>query len=362
MQKTKKFIEKAIDIHGDKYDYSKTVYVSAHKKVKIICKIHGLFEQVPNSHKKGRGCSQCGINSRSELRRLGDKVFTERAVLVHGKKYDYSLVDYVNSHSNIKIKCSEHGVFEQQAVHHLNGSGCPACQQLSSRSTSQAFIEKAIFLHSGRYDYSLTEYETARKKVKIICNDHGIFEQIPGAHLSGVGCKQCYDYNRLSAIEFCKKAVAMHGDKYNYEFVEYDNANKKVNIFCREHGMFAQVANDHLRGCGCPGCAVSGFDQTKSGILYYIRFDSELESPLYKIGITNYSADERIKTMYVSNGIRSVVLREIWFENGAEARKLEKELHNEYAEHRYYGDDIMTSGNTELFVKDVLGYDSPVSL
>ena len=56
---TDKFIEKAKHVHGDKYDYSKTVYEHNLKEVIIICKKCGEFEQVPKSHLKGMGCSRC---------------------------------------------------------------------------------------------------------------------------------------------------------------------------------------------------------------------------------------------------------------------------------------------------------------
>lgn len=44
------FIQKAVSIHGNKYDYSKAKYVSSHTPVEIICPIHGSFYQEPNSH------------------------------------------------------------------------------------------------------------------------------------------------------------------------------------------------------------------------------------------------------------------------------------------------------------------------
>ena len=44
----------------DQYDYSLVRYVNNHTKVKIICPIHGVFEQTPDSHLQGAGCPRCG--------------------------------------------------------------------------------------------------------------------------------------------------------------------------------------------------------------------------------------------------------------------------------------------------------------
>lgn len=55
-------------------------------------------------------------------------------------------------------------------------------------------------------------------------------------------------------IEFIKKAVAKHGDAYDYRKTEFTAATKKITIICRKHGEFQQVARYHLAGQGCPLC------------------------------------------------------------------------------------------------------------
>ncbi len=60
---TQQFIERSKQVHGDRYDYSQTVYIGTHSKVKIICSIHGVFEQKPSDHLKGHGCAKCGNES-----------------------------------------------------------------------------------------------------------------------------------------------------------------------------------------------------------------------------------------------------------------------------------------------------------
>jgi len=101
-----------------------------------------------------------------------------------------------------------------------------------------------------------------------------------------------------------------------------------------------------------------GFNQNKSAILYYIKFNIPNELSLYKIGITNLSLKERIRGMQIKKGITATVLKELWLECGIEAKTLEKELHNEFKEYKYYGDSILDNGNTELFVNDILKLDN----
>jgi len=128
-------------------------------------------------------------------RKLTTEEFIKKARAVHGDKYDYSLVEYVNSRKKVKIICKEHGVFEQVASNHLRHQGCPACSG-KAKSSTEEFIEKAKSVHGDKYVYSLVEYLNVRTKVKIICRVHGVFEQEVSSHLKGNGCKKCGDQNK----------------------------------------------------------------------------------------------------------------------------------------------------------------------
>ena len=108
--------------------------------------------------------------------------FIDRSNEVHNNKYDYSLVDYINNKIRVKIICPIHGIFYQIPYHHYNGCGCPICSK-NRKSDSYAIINRFNFKHDNRYDYSLLEYVNMHTKVKIICIDHGIFEQTPLYHL-----------------------------------------------------------------------------------------------------------------------------------------------------------------------------------
>lgn len=124
---TEIFIQKARKVHGNKYDYSKVNYIDCRTPITIICPKHGEFEQSPAGHLSGQGCYKCGIEATAEAKRLTNEEFIRRAKLVHGDRYDYSKVNYVNSDSKVIIICPEHGEFEQIAYNHLIGANCPIC-------------------------------------------------------------------------------------------------------------------------------------------------------------------------------------------------------------------------------------------
>jgi len=124
---TEQFLNSAINAHGDKFDYSLVNYITARDKVTIICRIHGEFEQLPHNHLSGQGCQKCKTLKTIKRCEINNKQFIERAKLVHGDKYDYSLSNYIKSRLKVTIICKEHGIFEQKANNHLNNRGCPSC-------------------------------------------------------------------------------------------------------------------------------------------------------------------------------------------------------------------------------------------
>jgi very-short-patch-repair endonuclease len=247
------FIERCKLAHGDKYDYSKTVYKNSYSKVKIICKKHGEFEQLSSGHIEGRGCSKCSNN-----KKLTIEEFIERSIKVHGDIYDYSKVNYINLDTKVNILCKEHGEFKQIPEHHMKGHGCPFCSKMGRKTTEQ-YIEIAKKVHNNFYDYSQTIFINNKKKVKIICPKHGEFLQDPKHHLSGSGCPFC---NIVTTDDFIKKSKDIHGNLYDYSKVNYIRANEKVIIICLKHGDFKQVPNNHIQGRGCPKCKLSNGEKT----------------------------------------------------------------------------------------------------
>lgn len=126
-----KFLEKAKLVHGDKYDYSKSKIENYKTKIEIICKVHGSFFQTSNNHLSGKGCKECGmmstLNHIYENCSSSTEDFVEKSKILHGDIYDYSKVEYVNNHTQVKIICKEHGEFLQLPHNHLAGKGCKEC-------------------------------------------------------------------------------------------------------------------------------------------------------------------------------------------------------------------------------------------
>jgi hypothetical protein len=104
--------------------------------------------------------------------------------------------------------------------------------------------------------------------------------------------------------------------------------------------------------------AKGGFNPEKPATVYYLRLDSPGHPPVYKLGITNKSnVKKRLSTTYLKKGVTAVLLNEKVFSVGAEAYQYEQSMHKKYAAYRYVGDKIAKNGHTEMYSKDILGYD-----
>lgn len=249
------FIRRARAVHGDKYDYSKVVFKGSHKKVCIVCPTHGEFWQVAKSHWSGIGCAACSGNVK-----LSTEQFIERAKKIHGNRYDYSESQYKNMNEKVRIKCLQHGLFEQVASSHLSGHGCPYCSD-SVLLTNEEFVKRAKKVHGDKYDYILVDYKGARIKVLIKCKScNAIFKLDPNGHLSGQGCPQCGIRQRNESIRlpydiWVARARKNHTTLYDYSEVQYNKLLDKVKIGCPKHGFFYQEAKAHMEGTDCPLCS-----------------------------------------------------------------------------------------------------------
>ena len=264
------FIKKARNVHGDKYDYSKSLYLGSREKIEIICPLHGSFFQLATNHLSGKGCKECSKIQVIKNQSSNTEDFINKARNVHGDIYDYSLVNYKNNHTQVEIICKEHGKFLQSPKDHLSGRGCPYCgrersnEDIKSRMmlSKDEFIKRANEVHGERYDYSLVNYKDTKTKVEIICKEHGSFFQSPNKHMQGNGCPACgrertAEHNFLTLDDFIRKAKNVHGDKYDYSKSLYTGADNKLEIICEKHGKFEQTPHNHLKGTNCPSCGAS---------------------------------------------------------------------------------------------------------
>ena len=196
-------------------------------------------------------------------------IFIEKAKKIHGDRYDYSEVNYVNSKQKIKVYCKDcKKYFMISPNNHLRKRGCPYCKNkrlsLKNRGDPNDFILRAKKIHGDKYDYSMINYVNNRTPIKIKCNICGnVFYSIPSNHLAGKGCKKCANIqvslkNRLSKEEFVKRAVSLYGEDYNYDQVDYVNSEIKVKIYCNKHKRyFYQTPAGHMYSRGCPSCTIT---------------------------------------------------------------------------------------------------------
>ena len=187
-----KFIEKAVAVHGDKYLYDKLVdYRGVGHMVTFVCPLHGEFSQYAADHLAGRGCSACAAEERGLLQRRSSD-WLERARAVHGNKYIYPDLIDPKGKGAIEITCPRHGVFSQALSDHVAGQGCRKCYHDSRRVLPDEWLDRFRAAHGTKYDYSLfSAPKSKRSKCKIICPEHGPFEQRPDQHAAGYGCPKC---------------------------------------------------------------------------------------------------------------------------------------------------------------------------
>lgn len=173
----KTFVEKAVKIHGNKYDYSKVTYINSHTKVCIICPEHGEFWQTPNNHLDGKNCPLCANRQISINQTKTNQQFIEEATLKHKGKYSYSKTNYVDAHTKVIITCPIHGDFEQTPDIHLRGCGCPKCNESHGERDVRDYLEEHNLNYIPQYRVS-TESKSFR--IDFFLPDYNMFIEYNG--------------------------------------------------------------------------------------------------------------------------------------------------------------------------------------
>lgn len=228
--------------------------------------------------------------------------------------------------------------------------------------TTVEFVEDAIKVHGNKYDYSNVQYENTHTKVEIICNEHGMFEQKPNSHLNGNNCMKCVYPNKIvSTKDFIVKANIAHNNKYDYSKAQYIKTKSKVTIICPNHGEFQQTAYIHLKGSECPKCSRSQISWnyvkkytlneslgSKQGTFYKLLFTHKSGFQFIKIGITSKSMKER----YISkkyNDFTYIILEENKTTN-LKSALLEKEFMKETELNKFkFPKNVRFDGHSECY-------------
>jgi very-short-patch-repair endonuclease len=304
---TNRFIFESKKMHGDEYDYSKTVFKNMNTKV-ILLKNGIEYLQNPSKHLMGRKPERVRI-----LRSNTD--FIDDARSIWGYKYDYSLVDYKGSHIEVLIKYDD-VIYRQKPVLHLLGYNC----ERDIIKNQEDFLRKCYDKHGDKYDYSLVEYTGSQNKVKIIFEGK-IYEQKAGAHIHSSGLVEKVILKKTTK-QFIKESNEIHNFRYDYSKVNYVNNQTKVIITCSIHGDFEQVSSSHLSGAGCPHCMeskgerkISKFLDQKNieyvrqkkfddciGLRYKLPFDFYL--PKYRVAI-EFDGKQHFEPMEYFGGLES---------------------------------------------------------
>lgn len=287
--------------------------------------------------------------------------FITKATKTFGDKFDYSKVVCTLASEKVVIICLSHGEFTIDQHSFLNSRmGCPRCsrENMSNKQTSKQFIAKALNKFGASFDYSKVHYYGSKKHVTITCPEHGEFSQAPEKHLSSKhGCPKCAAVatgkaHTITTGEFIAKAKELHGNKFDYSKTMYTSYMDKVTITCNSCGAtIEQTPNSHMNGNGCSNCSTNGFNINKPAMLYYLSLN---DGEAYKIGITNRTVEARFNL----TDLASIVVVKTWhFTLGKDALNKERTILKEYEKYKYIGPDLLSSGNTELFNKDILCLD-----
>ena len=238
------FITKAIKKHKGVWGYHKVNYINSRTKVIFVCRIHGDFEQYPNNHLQGTGCSKCGYLKSANKHRTTNKSFTDRADKKHKGMYTYNKTKFIRSHLPVIVTCSVHGDFNIEPSNHLAGQGCPKCGQVKANmkntKTLAKFIQESIKIHGNKYNYHKTKYTGVFSNIIITCPVHGDFKQIANNHTRGNGCPTCKSSKgELAVIKYLVKQDIKYITEYklnNTDF-RYDFYLPELNILIEYDGV-----------------------------------------------------------------------------------------------------------------------------
>jgi len=223
---------------------------------------------------------------------------------------------------------------------------------MTRKLTTEEFIEKARELHGDRYDYSEVKYDGNRRKVVIICNEHGRFQQQAANHASRTrptGCPECGHLSMVEAFRktadaFILQSISLWGDRYDYSQLDYRNSYTHVTITCKEHGCsFEQVPSSHIRGCqGCPYCSSQN---RGAGMVYLIEIHvPDTDEKFIKIGWTT----SNVRTRFKDDTFEWKQLNRKMFPNAYLGERWERYMQNMFDDCRYKPKHSF-GGETECF-------------
>jgi hypothetical protein len=269
---SREFIEKSKKIFGDLYDYSKVEYKNNKTKVQLLCTEHGYFFVRPDTHlTRKAACQKCAKIRTGNLNKNENWLNDFKSV--HGDRYDYSKVNYINNKIKVEIICKEHdSFFMKPNAHTTQKQGCPKCSRKYNNTDS--FISVSKNIHNNKFDYSKVFYTNSHDKVEIICKKHKSFFIRPCDHINHKqGCPKCsmskgemkimgyfdrlnIDYNHNYSFDDCRDKLTLPFDFYIPEYnlcIEFDGEQhyRPIKWFGGDKNFKSQKKRDYIKDMYC---------------------------------------------------------------------------------------------------------------
>lgn len=226
------FIEKAKLKHNNFYNYDETVYINSRSLINVICPKHGKFTIQANAHLNGQGCRLCRNEKNGDRNRYTLSDIITKGNFIHNNKYDYSLSEYTNSFTPMKIICPIHGIFKQMPYKHLCGQGCPKCKQ----SHMETIVEKVLIDNGIKYQYQKKFSWLSKQSLDFYLPNYRIAIECQG-------------------IQHFKPIIFFGGETEYKKIIKRDKLKRKL---CLENGIniiyfttLNNMNNDEYMECGC---------------------------------------------------------------------------------------------------------------
>jgi hypothetical protein len=325
------------------------VYANNRTKVSLICSSGHPFNASPKSFKKGFGCPKCSNCCPEQAREEFEQAISDRGFR-KGPTYKY-----VRNSAKVSLICPKGHQFNPTPKIFKKGYGCPKCSGCCPEQAREEFeqlVRERGFSKGVGYKY----VNSKTVKVSLMCPRGHQVRMIPSDFKSGYGCLKCSGCCPEQARKEFDRLIVERGFNKGPDFI-YVNYKTRVPLIC-EHGHHFKInPNSFKHGKGCPGCRMgrlkSGFNQCLPAALYYIVFYPQPSRAVYKIGITNRTADDRYR--YCRTPYQ--ILMEKHFESGADCFDEEIKIIRKYRDHRCKDEPVDGLKNKELFDIDVLGLD-----
>jgi hypothetical protein len=323
-------------------------YKSAKENFSFICPKNHRGSMPWSSFNNGHGCKECAELAKSDrykfTQQQAEQIFKEKGCTL--------LSEYKNARTKVSFRCDKAGHIGSVVLESFKNSKtvCAACAgRVKDKQAIREYIESK--------GYTLRrDYEGSTSGLHLTCPaGHDTETMLWVNFRKGVRCRKCA--SNYTTHEQVEEALSAGGLKL---LSKYKNKNTKIKYRCADGHEGSMLWGSFNRGARCATCSTSGFSRDKPASLYYLAFyhpehlDAQGNSaPLYKIGVTNRTIQER----FAPEPTPYRIVHENRYLFGSIAQDEEQRILTQHAAHKYTGANLLVSGNTELFTSDILNLD-----